>query len=324
MALTSQLGIGSETTYGTAVTPTRFQEFLSESVQPVIVTAESDALRASGLYRRTSGYCRSVSGYDGSVSFEPLTKGFGLWLRYMLGTVVSGSPTDSATTHTFTSGSLCGANTSMTLQVNRPLGACGTTNQAFTYAGGKVASWTMSMSQGGFLTVDMSLLFASGTTATALATASYPAGAEPFCWGGASVTVGGSVVPVTEWSVEVDNMLKDDRRRIQGSTDRLEPVRNGIPSVKVAFTCDWTSLTNYSAMTAGTLVAFDATCSTSTLIGVTSTPQLTITVPKVRIDEAGTSISGMEMLTESVSGEGLYDGVSEAVTVTYRTADATP
>ncbi|MBP6728642.1 MAG: hypothetical protein KA129_03400 [Microthrixaceae bacterium] len=324
MALNTQLGIGAETTYGTAVTVTRFQEFLNESIKPVIVTSESEALRASGTYKRTTGYCRHVSGYDGSVSFEPLTKGFGIWLKYMLGTVATGAAVDSAYEHTFTSGSLCGANTSFTMQVNRPLGACGTTPQAFTYISGKVASWKLSMSQGGFLVADVTLLFADGTTATGLATASYPVAAEAFCWGAASVTVGGTVVPVTEWAVEVNNNLKDDRRRINGGTARHEPVRNGIPMAKVSFTADWENLTHYDALTAGTLLAFEATATSPTLIGATSTPRLQITMPKVRIDEAGTAISGVEMLTESVSGEGLFDGTNQAITVKYRTADATP
>lgn len=324
MALTAQLGIGAETTYATPVTVTRFQEFISESVTPEVITAESNALRASGLYRRTNGYCRSVSGYGGSVSFEPLTKGFGIWLKYMLGTVATSGATDSAYTHTFTSGSLCGAETSFTLQVNRPVGACGTTPQAFTYSGGKVASWKMSMSVGGLLTVDLTLLFADGTTATALATASYPTGAEPFCWGGASIKVNGTIVPVDDWSVEVDNMLKDDRRSIQASTARGEPVRDGIPTITANFTCDWSGLTHYNALTAGTLVSFEALCTNPTLIGTTSTPELKITVPKVRIDEAGTSVSGVEMLKESVAGQGLYDGTNQAITVTYTTADATP
>lgn len=72
------------------------------------------------------------------MKFNPLSVGFGFWLKHMLGTVATGTTSDSVTPHTGTIGSLLGD--CFTFQVNR-YDAVSAANRAFTWEGGKIASW---------------------------------------------------------------------------------------------------------------------------------------------------------------------------------------
>jgi hypothetical protein len=94
--------------------------------------------------------------------------------------------------------------------------------QPFTYEGGKITEWTLSNSVEGNLVLELNCDFQQVTTATALATASYPTGMENLTWAGGTLTVGGSQVDVTEFSMTVNNGLNVDRRYISGSTDKKE------------------------------------------------------------------------------------------------------
>jgi hypothetical protein len=221
MPLETQLGVKAESTWGTAVVVDRFYEFNSESITLETGRVESNALRASQRVQRSDRFTPYILGASGSIEMDVLSKGFGWWLEQCLGTIATGSLTDSTYTHTGTVGTLLAQG--FTLQVNRPFHPAGT-NQAFTYEGGKVAKWGFKSDVEGNLVFTADLVFETGITATALATASYPTGMENLTWAGGAVTVGGSAVPVTSFSVEVDNGQDTARHKIRSSTLRQEPV----------------------------------------------------------------------------------------------------
>jgi hypothetical protein len=59
--------------------------------------------------------------------------------------------------------------------------------------------------------------FASQTTGTALATASYPTGMENFTWAGGVVSIGGSAYDVTNFSCHLQQRHERRRRRADPS-----------------------------------------------------------------------------------------------------------
>src|SRR5688500_13110150 len=79
-------GIGEETTYGTAVAPTRFYEISSESLALATNKITSNAMRPGGYNPRLSSR-RIVSSRAaaGDVKIDVITKGMGLFLKYLLG-----------------------------------------------------------------------------------------------------------------------------------------------------------------------------------------------------------------------------------------------
>ncbi len=325
MPLETQLGVKAESTWGTAVVVDRFYEFNSETITLETGRVESNALRASQRVQRNDRFTPYILGAAGSIELDVLSKGFGFWLEQCLGTIATGSLTDSTYTHTGTVGTLLAQG--FTLQVNRPFHPAGT-NQAFTYEGGKVAKWSFKSDVEGNLVFSADLVFETGITATALATASYPTGMENLTWAGGAVTIAATAVPVTSFSVEVDNGLDTGRHKIRSNTLRQEPVEAKNREITFSLTADFSSLDQYnrvaSTTAAGALAQIIGTWTAPTLAGATTYPSLTVTIDSARFDEISDyTATSTEPLMQTLSGRGLYDGSDSPITVAYVSVDAT-
>lgn len=324
-ALDHQLGFANESVYGTAAVATRFFEYESEAISEEYGRTEGDPLRTGSPVIRSDRFTPYFVGASGTVSMAVLTKGFGYFLQHMLGAVATTGPAEiSAYTHTGTVGELFGK--SFTAQVNRPFHPSGT-NQPFTYEGGKVSSWTLANAVDGNLMLDLECDFEQVSTATALATASYPTAMEPLTWAGGVVEIGGVAYDVDEIEIGWNNGLATDRHKIRGNTNKKEPTsarREGTFSISA----DFDSLTQrnraYADTRAGALAALTAKWTAPTLLGTTIKPSLTVTIPAVRFDEWSGATGGTEAITQSLSGVIRYDGTNSPITVAYVSADTTP
>jgi hypothetical protein len=323
--LDHQLGVKDEVTYGTQVTVDRFFEFDSESISDDFRRTEGDPLRVGG-----EGVIRSdrstpyYGGASGTVSMAVLTKGFGWWLKHMLGTEATTGPAETVVyTHVGTLGSLQGD--MFTLQVNRPFNPSGT-NQAFTFSGGKVTEWTLSNTAEENLMLEVNCDFAAATTGTALATASYPTAMENFSWAGGVVSIGGSAYDVTDFSVTGNNGMNVDRRQIRGNTTKKEPT-TGRRDVTFSLTADFDSLANRNRAAAttraGTLAAISAVWTGPTLLGTTLYPIVQVDIPAARFDAWAGAVEGPDAINQTLSGVGRWDGTNSAVTITMKNADTT-
>lgn len=324
-AMDHQLMVKKESTYGTPVTPDRGFEYESESIGETYGRTEGDPLRVGSSIIRSDRFTPYFAGANGAISLAVMTKGFGFWLEHMLGTVSSSTVgADGQYTHTAVEGALYGK--SFTAQVNRPFHPSGT-NQAFTYDGGKVASWTLSNTVDGNLLAELTCDFQSVDTATALVAASYPSGMENFTWAGGVVTIGGTPYDVTEISIGWDNGLNLDRRQIRGNTDKKEPTssrREGTFSISADF--DSLAQRNRAAANtrAGALASIVGTWTGPTAIGGTTFPKLTVTIPAARFDEWSGATEGTDAIEQSLSGVVRYDGSNSPITIAYTSADTTP
>jgi len=325
-----QIGLKNETTYGTAVVVDTFFEFLpGDPIALETGRTESESLRSGQIVMAADRFLPYRLGGSGTRQIEALTLGFDWWLLHMLGDVqvATNSPVTGAETHTATMNDLCGL--SFTYQENVPLGACQDTDQAFTWAGGKIGKWTLSSEVEGVLNFEAELVFADLSTGTALATASYPTGAELFSWANASVEVDDVVVPVTSWSVSCDSKLKTDRHYMAGSgaspsTGRKEPVSDGYREVAVEFECDRTDLALWAKFAAtaraSTLIKFEALSQGPAPITGSTYPALNLTCPAVRLDEVSLGGLSLEMPSQSISGVARTLGTNQPITAAYITA----
>lgn len=327
-ALDHQIGFADETTYGTLVTPTRFYEYNSEGIAEAEGRTEGDPLRVGTYVKRSDRFTPYFVGAAGSVQFDVLSKGFGYFLKHMLGAVATDQP-DSAGNptvyrHTGTVGELFGK--AFTCQVARPFHPSGTV-QPFTFEGGKITEWTISNSVDGNLVLDLGVDFQQVATATALATASYPSSMEPLTWAGGLVTIGGSAYDVTEISIAGSNNLDVDRRQIRANTDKKEPTA-GRREITFSLSADFDSLTQrnraHAAVRADALASLVASWTSPTLISGTYYPKLTVTVPAARFDSWEAAAAGPEAISQSLSGVGLFDGTNSAVSIEYISVDTTP
>ena len=322
-SMSTVVGVKDEVTYGTPVTVDRFFEINDEQVEPEVWRYESNAMRSGLRVAQSARSEPALIGAGGPVTLDVPTKGWGWWLKHLLGTTATGSVTDSNYTHTGTVGSLYGD--FFTMQIQRAFNPSGTLQQ-FTYHGGKVKSWSLGCDLDGVLVMEVDCDFEDVDTSTSAASVSYPSDFRVFSWAGGSYTIGGSAKEVRNFSISGDNALNVGRRYQRTSPLKREPVEDGLRSYEWSALVDFTDLTDYNRMVSNTRASiFDAVVGTwvgPIAHGGSTLPQVQVTLPAARFD-VGPPVSNGSAITCQIGGKVLYDGTNSPVTITYRTTDAT-
>jgi hypothetical protein len=322
-----QFGIVDEVTYGTPVTVTRFYETdgLPDFDRDQGFT-QSTGLRQGDRGERIDRGTSYIKGVAGPVKMDVPTKGFGIWLKHMLGTIATGGVVDSNFTHTATVGSLFGD--MFTAQIGDPFNPSGTV-QPFTYHGGKIPSWELSCDVDGVLIATLNCDFEDEDTSTGLATASYPSDFRVFSWVGGAITIGGSSVELTNFKLACDTPLKVDRRYLRGSALKKEPTEEGRRNITWEAEADFADLVQYdryrAALITGTSAAIVATFDGPVFHAGATLPRLEITLPAAQFNKVKRNRSGVESTMQSLSGKAMIPtGGGSQATITYRTTDALP
>lgn len=319
--LAGQFGMVAEVTYGTPVVVTRFLEFNNESFKADLAHIESRGI-GTGRFLKPSRHKSYIKGAMGSIEFDVMTKGFGLPLKMALGqdtpTVVSAS---SEYLHTIIpeSGALTGL--MFTAQVGRP--DVGGTARAFTYEGGKVTDWEIKAELDGYLKLVLGCDFETVQTGTALATASFATGAEPFDFSEGAVTIGGVTVKVRSFSLKGTNALKTDRRYV-GNT-KAQPIANGEFTVTGSLAFELEDLTRYAALVAGTEAAdlvITFTSPTAIPSGVGAF-KIIISLKAFFYTDGMPNIGGPDVIPEVLQFKALDNGTNPVVQILYSTTDTT-
>ena len=177
--LFDQLGIATEVTYGTAVTPTTFLPVQSATLDPVITVVDADSFRAGALAAPGSRRVQTVRGATGSISLEPMTQSFGKVLAALAGSstsAIQGAGPAYLQTHTFVASTVGKSLTVQASRSPRPSGAA----LPLTMVGAKVTGLELSCEVNGLLTATVNLDGRDLERTTALAAATYATGAVPF------------------------------------------------------------------------------------------------------------------------------------------------
>lgn len=244
----AQIGWKSEVTPGTAVTPDIFQPFLAESLARQQDKLVSQTLNNRRLPSTSKDGTRTIGG---SWSDELPNTDIATFWHHAIGSVNTTGA--GPYTHTFTPGDLSGK--SLTIQVGKP-DASGVV-RPFTYAGCKVASWSISVSTGGLAQLTAEFVGMSETTATALEVASYDAAWEPFSFVEASITIDAVAQAAVKSFTITGNNAIENRHRV-GDADPKEPLANGPGSVTGTAVVDFDGLDLYDIYTASSEVALVA------------------------------------------------------------------
>lgn len=239
--LLSQIGFAEETTYGTAVTVTKFVPLVDESLTNEIERLESEGIIAGARLLRSEQWASGRKNVTGDVGLEWFQQNMAVLFEHMLGTITS-SFTGGVGTHTASIGNLFGK--SLTVQVGKPI-TTGASVIPFTYAGCKVQSWTLAVEAGEIATLGLTLLAKSETIGTALAAASYGTGAgRPFTFVHGGVSISGSSVCVRGIEVSGENSLSDERMCV-GQDTIDEPVEMDRREITGTATMEFTSTLQY-------------------------------------------------------------------------------
>lgn len=322
--LNSQLGIGEETTPGTAVTPSRFYDFGQESLKQSIERIEYMGLRPTRRVLGSTNWVPGRIGVEGDIELPWMNKGMGLIAKHMLGAVATTTPTGGTLTrdHKATVGAIDGKG--LTVQVGRTSND-GTT-RPFTYAGCKVAKWSLKHDTQSQLMLTLSLDGMSESTATGLASASYPSGLTPFAYTKGILTVGGSSVDVMDWSLDADNGLATDRYFIRsGGANKKEQLEGAaVREYTGQIHPEFSDLTLYNNFVNGSLATFSAVY-TGALIEGALNYQLTVSLAAIRFDGETPTVGGVGLLDQPLPFKVVDSGAADGpVVLVVRSDDTTP
>lgn len=332
--LSAQLGIAEESTYGVIVAPpTRYLEFLSESLSLSKNIVQGQGMRGGGQYARSSRRAYTTRGAAGGFELEVATRGMGLLFKHMLGTSASAVVSGSAYQQVHTPGSLTGK--SLTCQVGRP--TTGGTVVPFTMSGGKIAGWSLACEVGGIATLSCDLDGKDITTATSLGTASYvDAGVFHFAQGAlvlggtvstasgvASLSGGTTVAEVTGATISGTNPIATDRYYFGSAGTKAEPVENDWRTLGGSLDGEFVNqATIYDLMAADTETALKLTFTGTVAITGSVYPTLEVLIPSIRFDTGTPTVGGPDLLTLSADFTGLQNAAGDAaVQIRYVTAD---
>lgn len=325
-----QFMLGEESTYGTVAAQTRGFRF-SGALAITPQRVESEMLRPGQNVARSDAWHPTPPRVAGQFSFDIFTKGFGVLFKHMLGNVVTTGPSaDGAYTHTFTMPSAGLLGKSLTVQEGLPLHPSGTV-QAITGSGGKVTDWTIGNSVGNTLALALGMDFQKITKNEVLTAASEPSNLDLFTWAGGSVSLGGSAYCVDEIEISCNNNLDVERDKICTSAAgyKAEPTPAGKIEPTFSIGADFDSMAQYdravSLTRAGAVATISAAWTGPNVIGGTTYPSVTVSVPVGRWDEwsaePDTSGGGIK---QAFSGVVRSDGTNSPVTIVYVSADSTP
>lgn len=314
--------IGIETTYGTAVTPTRVIPFISENIQRVPDRIESKALRSDAPRILTqTQFADGKVDPKGPLAVEVYNKGFGMFLKWALGTVAITQP-NSGTDPTVYDQTFSSAASLAVQMMTLEIGWNDLAGSPFskTISGAMVDKFSLSSKVGELVQASFDVVGSAFTVATAKTTPTYASALTPFSWAGGSLTLGGSSADISSLQVDVANNLDADRFYL-GSGTRKQPLA---PQMLITGTCDgdfadWTAYNRFLNGTFATLVCnFDgATISNSYKFGL----QITM---NVRTDGDTPSLSGPGRIANPLKFTAFDSGsgASSALSIRYRTTDS--
>jgi hypothetical protein len=313
------LGVAAESTFGTAVAPTTRFEVLSENIKLKQDYIESKSLKGSRRYLSNNGHIAAKSSVEGDIEIEIPSKGAGFWFKQLMGTS-SSSLVSGATTrykHTFIADSALDT-TSFTAEIQRT----DVTGQAhrFVYAGCGLKDLELDCKVGEIATMKMSVYGKSeAVSAAAAQSASYPA-STPLVFSGAAITVGGSSVPVKDFSLKMENGRKADRYFL-GDTTPNKMIEANMRSAEGKIGVEWTGLTQYNRFVNHTTsAALVAKFSTQTGIEGSNLGYVQVTIPAV-VFTGETPVGGGDIIEQSIDFKALDNGTDEPVTIEYVSLD---
>lgn len=315
----AQLGIKTESVFNTGVTVDHWYEFTSESVKYNKNTAQGMGLRAGGRLPRSQRRVVTTFDASGDIEVDLPTRNLGLLLAHSMGTFPTPTnPTSGVYVYSFTLGDTSA--TSFTCQVGVP--QYGGTVTPKTITGAKVSSFELSVAAGEIAKGRFSIDGAGFSTSTALATASYPLNGSVFHFAQGSITVdGSSVANVRGFTLNVDNVLKNDRYNLGSSGAKQAQVINGFRTLTGSLDCEFTDTT--------LLTKFLSDASASVVLTFTGAQisgayydSLVITIPAIKLDGDTPTVAGPGVVDVTFNFTGLDNGTNEPLTIAYTTADS--
>jgi hypothetical protein len=313
--------VGVESTYGTAVAPTRAYEAKADTFQRDVEYIQSIGFRKD-METILSGRDTTVSlGATGTLEMDVMDKGMGLLLQHTLG--AASGPTQQGSTaaylQTFTTNDT-GPTGSFTVQSSKV--DSGGTARSFTNEGSVVTGFSINQELGANTSMTFNFDSETEQNSTAIATPSYPSSMTPFNYTMATIEIDDSAVNTfTSFSLDGDLAMDTARRFLKGSSTKGQPKRSGVPSYTGTISGEFEDLTQYNAFVAGTEFKLEFIATAGTAIAGSYYPYFHVTMPKCKWT-GSTPVASLDgMTTIDLPYTVLWDGSSPAITITLMSTD---
>lgn len=241
------LGYGEESTYGTAVSTTKYAEIMEESIGGKQSVIGIETLRSASKSQTT----KSKLSVEGSVKMALGYEGYERLLKHALGSNATTGPALSVYTHEITLASALP--TGLTLVVNRDAAALGS-GTAFQYSGCQITKATFRQAPEQLLEAEFEFL-GSGWANIAVPTPTFVT-FQPIDWTQLVVCdLGGNTIKCKEFELTIENALASDRYQL-GSRTRTGLGRSGSRTITAKLVTELENLTLYNLYKNQTNVAF--------------------------------------------------------------------
>lgn len=326
--LAVQFATAEEVAWGTAVTPNRFYEITSETLERKNRIIQSDGMGGSVALRPRRGSRRVISGQEGvgTVNMEVATTGFGRWFKHMLW---DGTPTvaqqgaTAAYLHTYDLGDFDTATPVLPvgLTVQKGVPQTDGTVKPFTFPGSVVTGFDVSISVDQLLQLAVQLDSRTAETSTGLAAAAYTSTKLFHFAQGALKVDAASVAQVLSAAFSVKYDLKTDSYYLGSAGYKAKPVHQGWPDLGGTLTADFVDLTTFHDLFVADTAAELILEFIGDVIASTYYETLRITIPEVRFTGETPKVGGPGVVVQNVPFEGLWDGTLSGMTIEYLTTD---
>ena len=316
------IGLGIESTYGTAVARTRWFEFLDESFNYVKNIKQGQGMRVGSRVARSGRRVVASAEGSGDLTVEAMTKGLGLLWWLGLGSGTSNNVSAGLYQQVVTLGD---AMPSATIQKGIPR-ADGTVD-AYTFTGCMVESLTIDCPNADNVKVKTSWNAKDMTTATAYTAPSYATGPSVFTFAHGAVYSGALTAPtatalgsaatpvasIRSGSITIKHNLKTDRYNCGGGGRKEKPFA-GVREISGSMVAEYVDASFRDAIVNDTSMTIVKTFTSGTDV-------LQIIVPDVRFDGDVVKAS-TDLALQDIKWVGL-DGLSAAqpIWIVCRTAD---
>lgn len=336
--LDGQMGFAQETTWGTAVTPTRFIEFNSENINYTPTFLEPTGLKVGTKFKRAGRVSVSRTAVSGDFSFDVATLGMGLFVKNMLGSTVT-APTQIGTSTAYKQVHTPGDFRSMglTCQIGRPEPSTGTV-RPFTYAGLKVTGWGFDLKDNATPNLKLTVDGRSEDTTTALTTASFLAGAGVYTFAQSSLKLGGTASTasgettisggaaattiINEFSLSGKTAMKVDRYGLGNAGLKAEQLENGMPTITGKLAAEFNKAEFYDVYKANTTTAmqFDLT---GPAIAGGNNYLFSIILPAVKLKGVTPNVSGPDIVQMAPTFEVYSDETNPVIQIKIVSTEST-
>jgi hypothetical protein len=320
--LSSFLGIGVESTYGTRVVPTTFIPFNTESLSLTQEFVSTNPLQSGVMVQPEGLHRSSTRTVEGSFDLELYDRGMGKLLNMLHGNTVSVTTPGGATLsrqQVHNIGLTSPVGKGLSVQVARP--DVGGTVRPFDYVGCKITEAVITVEAGSAASVSFTVDGRDELTDQVLATPTYVTAARPFTFQDCTFSIGGSAAGnVKSATITIPLGMATDRYMLGNAGVKEQPLLNEFSNITVATTLEFASLADHTRFRTGAPVALKLDA-VGAQIEAGHNYQLTVDVASAKQVSSSPVVSGPDVITSDAEFEAKWNGSVAPVVITTKSTD---